>query len=388
MHEHDNHHPPSSLAGALRASGFVGRLVEPADADYDEARASWNGAVDRRPAAIAFASDAEDVAAAIRAARAAGVPFTIRAGGHSVAGRSVRDGALCIDLRALNGVAGRSRTPALVRVGGGALLGEVDAATQEHGLAVPAGQISHTGVGGLTLGGGLGWLMRRHGLTIDSLVSAEVVLADGSIVQASAGEHPDLFWALRGGGGDFGGGHELRVPARPRRPDRARRDARLPVGAGGRRAAREPGADGGRPGGADDVRGADHRAAARRRSPPSCRGSPSPSSPSRGAATSPTGERALAPLRTGLPPALDLVGPMPYVALQSMLDETAPHGWNFYDRQHYLPEVGDDFIDDAAGRLRARSDAARPRHDRRGWAARSIASRRARRRSGTARRAR
>ena len=147
--------PTSRLAARLRACGFVGRLVEPADPDYDHARMGWNGAIDRRPAAVAYASDADDVAAAVRASRAAGLAFTIRAGGHSISGRSVRDGALCIDLRALNGVEVDPRR-GLVRVGGGALLSELDAATQEHGLAVPAGQISHTGVGGLTLGGGIG----------------------------------------------------------------------------------------------------------------------------------------------------------------------------------------------------------------------------------------
>src|SRR2546423_1937735 len=120
--------PISSLAARLRADGFVGRLVEPADSDYDSARAGWNGAIDRRPAAVAYASDDQDVAAAIRAARAAGLPFTIRAGGHSVSGRSVRDGAVCIDLRALNDI-DVDPDRAVVRVGGGALLSELDAAT-------------------------------------------------------------------------------------------------------------------------------------------------------------------------------------------------------------------------------------------------------------------
>src|SRR3954467_1868296 len=192
----------SQLATTLRDNGFVGRIVEPGDQDYDHARAGWNGAIDRRPAAVAQATDADDVAAVIRGANALALPFTIRAGGHSVSGRSVRDGALCIDIRALNAVEVDPERR-IVRVGGGALLGEVDAATQEHGLAVPGGQISPTGGGGLPLGGGLGWLMRHHGLTIDSLVAADVVLADGSISRASADEHADLLWALRGGGGDF-----------------------------------------------------------------------------------------------------------------------------------------------------------------------------------------
>ena len=332
-----------TLAAALRAGGFVGRVLEPDDPGYDVARFGWNGAIDRRPAAVACATDADDVAAGIRAARAAEMPFTIRGGGHSVSGRSVRDGALCIDLREMNGV-DVDVARGVVRVGGGALLGELDAATQEHGLAVPAGQISHTGVGGLTLGGGIGWLMRHHGLTIDSLQAAEVVLASGEIVRASASEHPDLFWALRGGGGDFGA--VVNFEFRPHRvgpmvlagmlvyPWESAREAL--------RASRDLMKD----------------------APPELTifdvlltAPPGPPFPPelqgrRVAVVSVAwsgdlaeGERVLAPLRSDCPPALDLVGPMPYLALQQMLDQTAPHGWRFYDRLHYLPEVSDGFID-------------------------------------------
>jgi hypothetical protein len=336
------HLSTSTLAAALRAAGFVGRIVEPDDPGFDEARAGWNGAIDRRPAAVAHAGDADDVAAAIRAARAEAVPFTIRGGGHSVAGRSVRDGALLIDLRGCSAVE-VDPARAVVRVGGGALLSELDAATQEHGLAVPGGQISHTGVGGLTLGGGLGWLMRRHGLTIDSLLACDVVLADGRALRCSADEHPDLFWALRGGGGRLRGRHGVHVPRPPRRADGPGRHARVSLGPGGRGAPPGAGAHGRRAGGARDVRGPADRAAA----------GPVPA----GAARAPgrraerrverrpgEGERVLAPLRAERPPVLDLVGPMPYVALQSMLDATAPHGLRYYDRLHYLDEVGDDLI--------------------------------------------
>jgi FAD/FMN-containing dehydrogenase len=333
----------SPLAAELRARGFTGHLVEPADADYDVARAGWNGAIDRRPAAVAYAADAEDVAAAIRAARAAGLAFTIRAGGHSVSGRSVRDGALCIDLRALNAVEVDPER-AIVRVGGGALLGELDAATQEHGLAVPAGQISHTGVGGLTLGGGIGWLMRRHGLTIDSLLAAEVVLADGEIVRASADEHADLFWALRGGGGDFGAVTSLELRAHRVGPtvlagllvypwDRAREALR---------ASRDLMA-----GAPQELTIFDVLLTAPPEAPfpPEVQGGPVAIVGVAWCGDLAEGERVLAPLRRDCPPLLDLVGPMPYVALQSMLDATAPHGLQYHDRMHYLPEVGDGFID-------------------------------------------
>jgi FAD/FMN-containing dehydrogenase len=349
----------SSLVSCLRAEGFISRVVEPADGAYDEARAGWNGGVDRRPAAVAYARDTDDVAAAVRACRLAGVGFTIRAGGHSVSGRSVRDGALCIDIRALNTVDVDAER-AVVRVGGGALLGELDAATQEQGLAVPAGQISHTGVGGLTLGGGMGWLMRRHGLTVDSLIAVDVVLADGRVVRADADEHPELFWALRGGGGDFGAVTAFEFRAHRVGPTILGgmlvfrwEDARAAL-----RASRELMA-----GAPDDLT----VFAALITAPPDFPVLPGERVLAVAAAWCgdlAAGQRVLAPLRAA-DPAADLIGPMPYVALQKMLDASAPHGWRFYDRLHYLAEVSDAFIDEL---LRAFERAPTPEtHVMTGW---------------------
>ena len=186
------------LAAILR-----GTLLLPGDPDYETRRHVWNGAIDRCPLAIARCVDAEDVAAAVKFAARERVPMTVRGGGHNVAGLAVRDDALMLDLGAMNRVEVDAPSR-IVRVEGGALWRDVDAATQPYGLATTGGFVSTTGVGGYTLGGGVGWLMRRCGLAIDNLLEADVVLADGRTVMARENEHSDLFWASRGGAGGLG----------------------------------------------------------------------------------------------------------------------------------------------------------------------------------------
>jgi len=190
----------TGTAAGLRAV-LRGPVIGPSSEGYDAARRVWNGAVDRRPAMIACCQDTADVAAAIRFARQHGLPVAVRSGGHGVAGRAVCDGGLVIDLRAIRQVQ-VDPVRRLARAGAGVLNGEFDAATQQHGLAVTAGIVSHTGLAGLTLGGGIGWLARRFGATCDNLTGAELVTADGEIIEA-AGD-PDLLWALRGAGANFG----------------------------------------------------------------------------------------------------------------------------------------------------------------------------------------
>jgi hypothetical protein len=190
-------------AARRELSRFDGRLIGPEDADYDETRRVYNAMIDRRPGLIAECASPDDVAQIIGFARAHDLPLAVRGGGHNGAGLGTCDAGVVIDLSSLRDIRvdPQART---VRVGGGCTWGEVDRATGEHGLATPSGIISTTGVGGLTLGGGLGHLTRKHGLAIDNLLEAEVVLASGERVRASDDEHPDLYWAIRGGGGNFG----------------------------------------------------------------------------------------------------------------------------------------------------------------------------------------
>jgi len=188
--------------GALQ-KGITGAVIQPDDTDYDSARTIWNAMIDKRPALIVRCLSTADVVRAVKFARSHTLPLAVRSGGHNIAGSALCDGGLVVDLSQMKAAtvdAGARR----VTIEAGATLADLDAATQPHGLATPVGINSTTGIAGLTVGGGFGWLSRKHGLTIDNLESAEVVTVAGEVVRASATDHPDLFWAIRGGGGNFG----------------------------------------------------------------------------------------------------------------------------------------------------------------------------------------
>ena len=185
------------------AGQFKGDIIGPGHAGYEEARQVWNAMIDRRPGLILRCTSTADVVAAVNVAREHGLPPSVRCGGHNVAGKGMSEGGLTIDLSGLREVTVDPERK-LVHAGGGCLLGTVDAATAPPALVVPAGIMSETGVAGLALGGGIGWFSRKHGLTCDQFVSLELVLASGEVIEVSAESHPDLFWALRGGGGNFG----------------------------------------------------------------------------------------------------------------------------------------------------------------------------------------
>lgn len=321
-----------AVVSALRRY-LRGTVTAAQDAEYAAARRVWNGAIDQKPLAIATCADAEDVPHILRVAAEHGVPVTVRGGGHNVAGRAVRDGAVLIDLSRLRLV---DVNPAarIATVQGGALWRDVDAATAAHGLATTGGLISSTGVGGLTLGGGAGWLMRRHGLAADNLLAANLVLADGRAVRASADEHPDLFWGLRGGAGGFGvvTGFEFRLHAL------GNVLAGLVVHSGA--VARDVLAQF-----VDFARDAPDEfcgMAALINAPPlpfldsSWHGKPVLALALCWCGDLQAGERALAPLRRAGSPIADVIGPMPYAAWQQMLDPSAPAGrFNYWKSANF-----------------------------------------------------
>jgi FAD/FMN-containing dehydrogenase len=322
---------------------FKGPVLTSEDAGYDEARAVFNGLVDRRPRRIMQCLDASDVAAALMSARTEGLLVSVYGGGHGVTGAAVVEGGVCVDLRGIDHVIvdAEQRT---ARVGGGATWGKVDAATQEHGLAVTGGRVSATGVGGLTLGSGSGWLERSLGFTCDNMLAAQVVTAGGRVVMASELQNPDLFWAIRGGGGNFGvvteflfrlhpvgpvlfGGMLLYPGPMGREVLRNYRDfmATAPDAVGGGVAfiTAPP---------ADFV-------------PEQARGKPCVGVIVCYVGDPEDGRRVLAPLLEFGPPAVSMVQPMPYVAFQQLIDPGNPKGMHNYWSGDFLTGLPDEAIE-------------------------------------------
>ncbi len=315
------------------SSAMAGELLLPDHADYDAARHVWNGMIDRRPAAIARCQSVADVQAAVNFAREQGLEIAIRGGGHNAAGLAVVDNGLVIDLTAMNAVQ-VDPGQRLARAGGGATWGDFDAATQEYGLAATGGAISTTGVAGLTLGGGIGWLMRSMGLVCDNLIGAQVVLADGSIVTTSETERPELLWGLRGGGGNFGVVTEFTFKLRPLEG----------VYAGMLIYPREQATAALRRFRAESDASADALTvfSAMLCSP---EGAPIFAYVIAYAGDEAGGAQAVAPYRALGEPLADLVQPMPYTALQQMLDDGFPSGLQVYWRSHFLAGLPDEAID-------------------------------------------
>jgi FAD/FMN-containing dehydrogenase len=328
---------------SVQVPGFRGDLITAGHQDYDDARAVWNGTVDRRPRLIARCRGAADAAAAVRFARDRDLEVAVRGGSHNVAGTAVCDDGIVVDLSAMRSVS-VDPVGGTALVGGGALWGDVDHETQAHGLATTGGIVSHTGVGGVSLGGGIGWLMRKHGLTVDNLVAAEVVTADGEIVHASAEDHPDLFWALRGGGGNFGVVTSFRFALHPVGPTVlagpvfwAAEDTAAVL-----RFYRDFAAD------APDELGTIVRLGTIPRLPAvdeQLHFRPAVAVTSCYAGPVEDGERAVRALRRFGAPLVDLVGPTLYVDHQSGIDDTVPHGWHYYWKATDLTGLSDAVID-------------------------------------------
>jgi FAD/FMN-containing dehydrogenase len=335
---------------ALRelASGFRGELVLPTDASYEVHRAVWNGSINRFPAVIARCAGVADVIEAVRFARRTGLTAAVRSGGHSFPGLSVCDGGVVIDLSLMNGlrVDLASRT---VRAQAGIRLGELDRETQAFGLAVPAGIVTHTGLAGLTLGGGIGWLMRKYGLTIDQLISADVVTASGDRLKASDRENADLFWGLRGGGGNFGIVTEFEFRLNPVGPEVLAGPIIWPM---------EQSADVLRfyRDWITDVPDDLTTIVIHRMAPPlevipaALRGRPVVMVICCYAGSVEDGEKVIRPISEFGSPLLDLCAPKPFVDHQAMFDPSFPEGWWYYFRSCNVAALTDPVIDITAER--------------------------------------
>jgi FAD binding domain/Berberine and berberine like len=332
---------PGALA-ELEAS-FGGELVKPADPAYQQHRRIWNGSIDRFPALIARCTGVADVMAAVRFGQDTGLQVAVRGGGHSFPGLSVCDGGLVIDLSPMRGIRvdPDART---ARAQAGALLGELDRETQAFGLAVPSGIVTHTGVAGLTLGGGIGWIMRKHGLTVDQLISVDLVTAEGEFVKASETENADLFWGVRGGGGNFGIVTEFEFRLNPLGPMVVAGPVFWPMEQSPQvlRFYRDWIADA-----PDELM----TLVVHRKAPPlpfvpaelhgklvvavvCCYAGPVEE-----------GERVVRPLKEFGSPVLDVCAPKPYLAHQAMFDPTFPHGRWYYFRACDVAELSDSVID-------------------------------------------
>ena len=324
-------------------SRMRGDVVGATDPTYDDSRRIWNASIDRRPLAVARCADEADVQAVVRFAVERDLGVSIRCGAHSMSGACVMDDGIMIDLSRMNEVV-VDPDARRAKVAGGALLGDLDAATQAHGLVVPTGLVSHTGVGGLTLGGGMGWLTRKFGLTIDNLVSARVVTADGAVRIASEDENPDLFWAIRGAGGNFGVVTEFEFDLHEAGPmvHFGFLFWRLDQGVEALRRARE----------IIDMLPDDVNVIVGGLNAP-----PAPFVPEQhqlqpgyamivvGFGSADEHADVLARARAGEPPIVDFATPMPYVELQKMLDEANAWGFHAYDKGCYVEELSDGVID-------------------------------------------
>ena len=324
-------------------SSFRGGLVRPGDPSYDERRKIWNGSIDRVPALIARCAGVADVIAAVSFARRTGLVVAVRGGGHSFPGLSVCDGGVVIDLSPMRGIRvdPEART---ARAQAGVLLGELDRETQAFGLAATGGIVTHTGLSGLTLGGGIGWLMRKHGLTIDQLLSVDLVTAEGEFVKASERENADLFWGVRGGGGNFGVVTEFELRLNPVGPTVLAGPIFWPIAESPRvlRFYREWIAEA-----PDDLMTIvlHRKAPPLPFIPPELHGEPVVSVVCCYAGPVEEGEQVVRPIKQLGSPALDLCEPKPYTEHQAMFDPSFPHGRWYYFRACDVAELTDEVID-------------------------------------------